>query len=318
MIMAIWVRAITLFTRIKPSWILIWSYARHSCGVSIHLETNFADKEDATNPSNTTTTSDLPDRTSTGPTSALPETTSTPSNNLNNASTGGAIEPLKDTEKTGVVAGHTGDIVTESSFSESTANPGATPSSVVAPESTEQAADKPSLAPKDDEIKDPKEEAEELMKKRDPNDHSGEPMKIHDGPERNEDLATHEARRDSKVGNPGGQELGKESKGTGEEWVKSSGLQADGGDFDATKPGAGREAESKSHHLSHGLQRVGTTLSRADGVSGLLEDKGVKKTSPVAEEASTTSGGSESGGEEKRSKMKKLKEKLHIGHKVKA
>ncbi|KAI1659643.1 hypothetical protein F4813DRAFT_353593 [Daldinia decipiens] len=32
-------------------------------------------------------------------------------------------------------------------------------------------------------------------------------------------------------------------EGTGEQYVKSSGLQADGGDFDATKPGAGREAD---------------------------------------------------------------------------
>jgi len=32
-------------------------------------------------------------------------------------------------------------------------------------------------------------------------------------------------------------------EGTGEKYVKSSGLKADGGDFDATKPGAGREAD---------------------------------------------------------------------------
>ena len=38
-----------------------------------------------------------------------------------------------------------------------------------------------------------------------------------------------------------------ESKGsgTGEQYVKSTGLAADGGDFDATKPGAGREADRK-------------------------------------------------------------------------
>ena len=36
-----------------------------------------------------------------------------------------------------------------------------------------------------------------------------------------------------------------ESKGsgTGEQYVKSTGLAAEGGDFDATKPGAGREAD---------------------------------------------------------------------------
>jgi len=43
-----------------------------------------------------------------------------------------------------------------------------------------------------------------------------------------------------------------ESQGTGQEYVRSSGFAADGGDFDATKPGAGREAdrlfEEKGHH----------------------------------------------------------------------
>jgi hypothetical protein len=34
-----------------------------------------------------------------------------------------------------------------------------------------------------------------------------------------------------------------ESKGSGEMYVKTSGVAADGGDFDATKPGAGREAD---------------------------------------------------------------------------
>lgn len=36
-----------------------------------------------------------------------------------------------------------------------------------------------------------------------------------------------------------------ESKGTGEQYVKSTGLAADGGNFDVTQPGAGREAERK-------------------------------------------------------------------------
>ncbi|KAK4169262.1 hypothetical protein QBC43DRAFT_59327 [Cladorrhinum sp. PSN259] len=36
-----------------------------------------------------------------------------------------------------------------------------------------------------------------------------------------------------------------ESSGTGELYVKSSGLAADGGNFDASKPGAGREADRK-------------------------------------------------------------------------
>ncbi|KAI1094704.1 hypothetical protein F5B19DRAFT_22054 [Rostrohypoxylon terebratum] len=45
-------------------------------------------------------------------------------------------------------------------------------------------------------------------------------------------------------------------EGTGEQYVKSTGLKADGGDFDATKPGAGREAdrimEEKGMHVNGG------------------------------------------------------------------
>lgn len=36
-----------------------------------------------------------------------------------------------------------------------------------------------------------------------------------------------------------------ESKGTGEKYIKSTGLAAEGGDFDAANPGAGKEADRK-------------------------------------------------------------------------
>lgn len=60
-----------------------------------------------------------------------------------------------------------------------------------------------------------------------------------------------------------------ESKGTGEEYVKTTGLQADGGDFDATKPGAGREADRKfpSASLSNKAS-VPNITSRFDGREG--------------------------------------------------
>lgn len=48
---------------------------------------------------------------------------------------------------------------------------------------------------------------------------------------------------DEKDDDPEGLRGNSESKGTGEQYVKTSGLKADGGDFDATKPGAGREAD---------------------------------------------------------------------------
>lgn len=129
-----------------------------------------------------------------------------------------------------------------------------------------EGAEKPTDAPNNQQenaIKESTLSAEELMKKRDPNDHSGEPMHMHDGGDKGiagEDKddtsskeptpgmssipATQEERRDSKIGMPGGQEHGKEY-GTGDRWEKTSGMAAEGGDFDATKPGAGREADRK-------------------------------------------------------------------------
>ncbi|KAI0526630.1 hypothetical protein F5B22DRAFT_641772 [Xylaria bambusicola] len=76
----------------------------------------------------------------------------------------------------------------------------------------------------------------------------------------------------------------KKSSGTGEQYVKSSGLQADGGDFDATNPGAGREADR------------------------LMEEKGIHNSAdsssgPADNNDSPTSG--------KKSLGQKIKDKLH-------
>lgn len=76
--------------------------------------------------------------------------------------------------------------------------------------------------------------------KKDPNDHSGEPLGSvdHSG-----------GGGDKKAkGQEGGGAHGedKENQGTGEIWVKTSGMAADGGDFDASKPGAGKEADRES------------------------------------------------------------------------
>ncbi|KAI9790788.1 MAG: hypothetical protein M1816_004746 [Peltula sp. TS41687] len=75
-----------------------------------------------------------------------------------------------------------------------------------------------------------------------------------------------------------------EERGTGEKWVKSTGMAADGGDFDAAKPGAGREADR------------------------LLEQQGIHRTGapPKVDENDPT---------EKHGLAEKLKDKLHIGHK---
>ncbi|KAI1640902.1 hypothetical protein F4809DRAFT_637032 [Biscogniauxia mediterranea] len=77
-------------------------------------------------------------------------------------------------------------------------------------------------------------------------------------------------------------------EGTGEQYVKSTGLNADGGDFDATKPGAGREAER------------------------LLEEKGVHPGGSDEKGISDESVGSKGSGDSpKKSLGKKIKDKLH-------
>ncbi|KAI0386211.1 hypothetical protein F5Y04DRAFT_275818 [Hypomontagnella monticulosa] len=75
-------------------------------------------------------------------------------------------------------------------------------------------------------------------------------------------------------------------EGTGEQYVKSSGLQADGGDFDATKPGAGREADRLLEEK--GVHHSGANVN---GNSKADDDKSDKK--------------------EKKSIGQKIKDKLH-------
>ncbi len=49
-------------------------------------------------------------------------------------------------------------------------------------------------------------------------------------------------------------------EGTGEKYDKSTGMKADGGDFDAAKPGAAREADRKFlfHSISQSRGDIGT------------------------------------------------------------
>jgi hypothetical protein len=231
--------------------------------------------------------------------------------NPNNAAAGGALDPLANTEGTGVTGSSAqkfspsgGDAIPSSASN----NPGAAPSSGAAPGGQkQQGADRPEDAPSD-RTPAKEDDTEAIMAKRDPNDHSGEPMHMHGGDEN-----SFEKRRESKVGNPGGLEHGAEPKGTGEEWVKTSGLHADGGDFDATKPGAGREADRESKWRKTG-RSLGRTLSKADGVAGILEEKGVHRDQKGAMENPEAAGtGSEHTKEGKVSKLDKIKDKLHIG-----
>ncbi|KAI1267236.1 hypothetical protein F5Y18DRAFT_425079 [Xylariaceae sp. FL1019] len=78
------------------------------------------------------------------------------------------------------------------------------------------------------------------------------------------------------------------SEGTGEQYVKSTGLQADGGDFDATKPGAGREADR---------------LMEVKGIHNPNDDP-----KPSADPTEDTSSSPDT---EKKSLGQKIKDKLH-------
>lgn len=76
-------------------------------------------------------------------------------------------------------------------------------------------------------------------------------------------------------------------EGTGEQYVKSSGLKADGGDFDASAPGAGREADR------------------------LLEEKGMHKNEKGNISSDSVDSKSAGSAKEKVSLKDKIKAKLH-------
>ncbi|KAH7041275.1 uncharacterized protein B0I36DRAFT_344891 [Microdochium trichocladiopsis] len=80
-----------------------------------------------------------------------------------------------------------------------------------------------------------------------------------------------------------------EDKGDGTQYVKSSGLKADGGDFDATAPGAGREADR------------------------LMEEKGMHPNADTKDKSSGPTSTSHDDGEtkEKKKLTQRIKEKLH-------
>jgi hypothetical protein len=241
-----------------------------------------------------------------------------PTNPISGADQG--IHSHQETDKTGVIGGHSDPFnTTQNTASESKSNTGI-PSSGAGLTKQQGAAnptDEPTTGREKSAVKESKNEAEDFLKTKDPNDRSGEPMHMHTGAGDGSAVPkTQQERRESKVGNPGGQEHGRETvEGTGEQWVKTSGMAADGGDFDATKPGAGREADSM-------WTKAGKLMNHADMMVGLMEQKGIHKTEPgkpsepVAETSAHGSHGShDTAGKEKVPLTQKIKEKLHIGHK---
>ncbi|EKG20533.1 hypothetical protein MPH_02060 [Macrophomina phaseolina MS6] len=220
------------------------------------------------------------------------------------AAQGGAIRPEHDTAGTGVTSLHSNDPhgsdvrPTEAGTSSAKAggfgaaepSVGADPTSGQQPEHKQQGGDKPTAEPTTgaevDKVKEKKDEGEEALKKRDLSDHSGEPLKMHGDSEKKEQQGL------------GGEEKSSEDKGTGEKHIKTSGFKADGGNFDAAQPGAGKEADR------------------------LLEQKGIHKSGDSSSDAkkndvSPARSGGSGEGKTKTSMGTKIKEKLHIGGKHK-
>jgi hypothetical protein len=158
------------------------------------------------------------------------------------------IRSEHETDKTGVKLAHNPTSATASDAPSSsndtsgagpTASVGADPSSAPQQTQKQQGADKPNDAPKEgseehSRIVETKKEAEDAAKV----DTSGP------GPN---PLSQEKKDGGSTAATGGDGEDGpqKEShgEGTGEKYVKSSGMKADGGDFDAANAGAGREAD---------------------------------------------------------------------------
>ncbi|KAI9846966.1 MAG: hypothetical protein M1837_003322 [Sclerophora amabilis] len=202
----------------------------------------------------------------------------------------GDIRPEHDTDKTGVTGIHSNDAKfsspnpSSSNEGAGTVQPsvGADPSSGQSQQQKQQGADRPGEEPSAEStgaIKDKKNAAEESGdKSTDDTNDSGQAAGGHK----------------PSLGQPGGgphDEEKKKNLGTGEKYVKSSGMAADGGDFDATNPGAGREADRL-------LDAKG--IQRSEG-PGPVTDEGAKP------DSSPTGSGDKPGVGDK------IKGKLHLG-----
>jgi len=208
---------------------------------------------------------------STGPSTGPKQTGS------GNTAATGPIRPEHETDKTGVTSAHQPGSASTSekpSSSNDTSGKGPQPSvgadPASAPQNTQkhQGADRPHESPdsknesddeggENDAIKATKKEAEDADKI----DTSGP------GPRPLEEKAKQGG------GNAGGSEDDdgpqKEShgEGTGEKYIKSSGMKADGGDFNAANAGAGKEADRllEEKGIHHEPDAVGAPKGREEG-----------------------------------------------------
>ncbi|KAK1769052.1 putative glycine-rich cell wall structural protein 1 protein [Phialemonium atrogriseum] len=102
--------------------------------------------------------------------------------------------------------------------------------------------------------------------------------------------------KDEGAGGEDGPQKESHGEGTGEKYVKSTGLRADGGDFDAANPGAGKEAE------------------RLLDQKGVHRDPGPKTAGSDAGDSKDTHAKDAHSGGKDRKLGEKLKTKLHMGH----
>jgi len=195
------------------------------------------------------------------------------SSGMGNTPATAPIHPHADTDKTGVTGGqqHHPDQAFKSdrpsNANDSSGPPGvsagADPASGQQPTQKQQGADRPEEEPSSDEharIAATKKEAEEAAKV----DTSGP------GPRPLTEVAGKPGGASSSGGDDDGPQKESHGEGTGEKYVKSTGMAADGGDFDAAKPGAGKEADRLLE--TKGVQREAPGKT-GDGDHDPLEDK---------------------------------------------
>jgi len=233
------------------------------------------------------------DSTTTGSTNPTSTNTNTTTDMPGNTKSTGPIRPEHDTDKTGVTGTHNPTSATSSdkpTSSNDTSGPGANPSVGADPSSApqttqkQQGADRPADEPSSEEhdkIKATKAEAEEASAV----DTSGPSPKSLEDKARDGGGAVGA----SGDGEDDGPQKESHGEGTGEKWVKSSGMKAEGGDFDASAAGAGKEADR------------------------LLEQKGVHHTPGAAPSADEDDNAAKNEGEGKTkvSLKDKIKAKLH-------
>ena len=151
------------------------------------------------------------------------------------------IRSEHDTDKTGVTSIHNPTSATSSDKPTSSTDTSVDPASGQQDTQKQQGADRPTDSPSSDEhsrIKEAKREAEDAQNV----DVSGP------GPRTLEERAkeggnTSGSTAAGSEGDDDGPQKESKGEGTGEKYIKSSGMKADGGDFDASNPGAGREAD---------------------------------------------------------------------------